>query len=149
MTFTAEQRNIFAYNDGCREVFGDPVAIDRRLTQALGCSPHLVLTDAKATLPGTTELNGPVAFPAIERLMAATRQAFEMAPFDKATGMGAREEDCLAALNAFCSYMQVKKKNTAPSRTSSAPSAATRSPSPTKPTSASTATSTDCGCSGP
>ncbi len=117
---------VFPYFDGAATVYADPLAIHRQLTRALDGNPNRVLVDvaigkaeereayldeeswelAVAQEEATEELR----YAATEKLLAAIRQVFQMAPFDRATGQGATEKHCRDALAAFCDYMEEAKK---------------------------------------
>lgn len=105
--FTDDERRIFPYWNGEAAVCGDPLAVRRRLTLALqGGGVNALLQEAN----GADEL---AAAAATGRLVDAVRQAFEMAPFDPATGRGATEEDCRRALRSFSDFLEKKNQSTA------------------------------------
>jgi hypothetical protein len=134
-----ETRRVFGpYHDGAAQVYGDPLEIYRALQRALGGQFRQVLKDARTTGPADAESDTEeqrqrkadartvadgVAFPAIERLLAAVRVAFRMKPFDPATGQGALERDCHQALDDFLWFLSAEKKNGATSPTSAPPTA--------------------------
>lgn len=94
-------RDIFQYFNGECEAWGDPLAIHRRLTLALGGHPNRYIEQAKAA----EEL---VAAEAEEKLDEAIRIAFRMVPFDPLTGSGATENHCRAALAAYADFLEKK-----------------------------------------
>lgn len=103
--FTDEQKKIFRYFDGSAWVFGDPLALKRRLSRALDGDPNRYLA-ALAPESGDEE-----AFQATEKVIQAVRVAFDMAAFDRNTGGGAKDQHCLDALAAFIDYIHEQKKN--------------------------------------
>jgi len=78
------------YHDGERERYGDSAHIERALYMALGA-------DFTATLDAAEKGNAE----AVGAVCDACRLAFEMRPFDLATGEGATEPECFAALAAL------------------------------------------------
>lgn len=115
-------REVFSYFDGAREVWADPLTIHRRLTRALDGDPNSVLAAIQRgrEMPDATPPYVPdagalkQADDAIERLLPAIREVFAM-PFDRMTGQGATEGDCLAAVSKFVAFMEKKTpKNGSP-----------------------------------
>lgn len=132
--YTDADKKVFPYFDGRGNVFGDPLRIWRRLNHMLEGDPNKFLAAAKDPSPEA-------AFEAKERVLEATRYAFEM-PFDSKTGEGATEADCEAALNAFEAFLGKKKVSAATTPTSSPLTDSPRAyPYPTRTTAASTGTS--------
>lgn len=105
--FSDEERRVFAYHDGAGTVHGDPLAIWRRMLAAFDGDLDVVLEQARHD-------QAAVWAPAMGRLVEAVRDVFAMRPFDPATGQGATDEDCLAALRAWQGWL-AKKKATAAS----------------------------------
>lgn len=97
--FTQSDKKIFPYWNGRQEVYGDPMALHRRLTIALGGTPNEVLKAAKSESPLENAH-------ARERLIDAVREAFEMVPFDKTEGAGALDEDCFQALRTLLEWTE-------------------------------------------
>jgi len=100
--FSDAERRVFRYFNGAAEAYGDPVRVYRRLLTALGGDLDVVL---EHTRHPSVEVSGP----ALERLADAARFAFDLAPFDPATGAGATEPDCLAAVESWAAWMRAKK----------------------------------------
>lgn len=100
------------YNNGKADVYGDPLAIHRRLVHHLGGDPNQFLKDYRSEVE-------PVAFEATQRLLAATTSAFGLFPFDPMTGEGATEDDTLNVLFDLVDWLESKKKSTGNSLTSS------------------------------
>jgi len=88
--------------NGQEQVFVDPLKVYRRL---------VYLTEGKGEelIKAAKSLDLAVSFPAKEKLIEATTQAFELAPFDPQTGLGMQEEDVWAILNAFLDWVAKKK----------------------------------------
>lgn len=97
--FSEDERRIFPYHDGAVQRYGDPVRMHRKLTVALEGDVNRWLVDASS---GDLHL----VDQAKDRLVAAVRSAFEMAPFDPDSGRGAVEADCWAALNSFLEWSE-------------------------------------------
>lgn len=112
--YSEQEKKVFQYHDGTAEVFGDPVTIHRRLTAYLDGNPNQVIE-------ATQNADPLAAMHANDRLLAAVRVAFEM-PFDKATGEGATEDECFAALDKFTEYLEKKGPNGASTPTCEPPS---------------------------
>ena len=109
--FEQSEKNIFPYWNGQQEVFGDPLAIHRRLTIALGGVPDEVLKAAKSEEPLQKAH-------ARERLVEAIRAAFEMVPFDKTAGAGALDEHCFDALRSLLEWTEKNASRAEGSQTS-------------------------------
>lgn len=100
MTPDLGPRDIFPYHNGTSQVWGDPHRIKRRLHAALGGDPAPIIARARdKTLPVEEWTT------AAEQIIDAVRYAFDM-PFDPATGKGALEKECLAALRAFYEHVE-------------------------------------------
>ncbi len=116
----AENERIFTfqYNNGVAIVHGDPFAVYRKLAQLLDGDPEGVL-NASQPAAGKEEAGASVQRLAAEgRLVDAVREAFGMAPVDPATGAGATEWHCHAALDRYLEYADAQKKTRASSPTS-------------------------------
>lgn len=100
------------YFNGDEEVFGDPVVIHRRLWAQLQGRPNDYFD-----LIRQHEAEPVKSAQAAESVEMAVRHAFSMIPFDPATGQGATQEDCFAALNLFLAYKDEKKVSGSGSQT--------------------------------
>jgi hypothetical protein len=141
VSFSDKERDIFHYHNGREWVYGDPLRVWRRLTNALDGQPNEALRAARSDIPAVRE-------EAHEKVLAAAAYALEMAPFDPATGEGALEAQLTAALSAFLADLVKKKMTPASLPTSSGPSTSSPGPSPTPTTMASSSTLAGCGCNG-
>lgn len=120
----AEQERLifgpFDRGDG-HQVYADPIRVRRRLTRLLDGDPRRALAACRGPDPG-------LALEAEERVFAAAIQAFDLVPFDPATGQGLREDGIVAVLNAFLSWEEAQRDffGTSPTcaAASEAPSAA-------------------------
>lgn len=131
MDFTREQRNIFEYFNGIEMVKGDPLEIVEIMTHLLGMHPNEVQKQMgwieEVTLPdGTAKYvsHGQIGLPALEasrKYWEAVERAFEMPPFDKATGIGADRTVKQAAVAALAEFLQKKSSNAGLWPTSSPP----------------------------
>ncbi len=133
-----EQAIFGPYWDGLSQVYADPMEVYRELQKATAGQLRQVLKDARATGPADAEGDDAEtltrksaeradaemrAWPAVEKLLAASRSAFHMTPFDRATGKGATERDCHKAVTAFFAFLTAEKKTGESSPTSAPPSA--------------------------
>jgi hypothetical protein len=108
MNFTDKEKSCFKYFNGEVELFGDPLALRRKLNVSCGCDPA-ELWDRMEKSESLTEkwaLQG--------KMWQAVREAFGMLPFDPLTGKGAQDEHCIKAWNDFWLWMD-EKKNPQPS----------------------------------
>lgn len=118
--FSDKERRIFQYHNGREVVWADPLALRRRLVVALGGDISAVVKDVNADRqpegwPDGKEFTPDpatvmVAAFAAEKFLAGIRKAFDMAPFDPATGEGADERCCLDAYDAWQEFEDSKKK---------------------------------------
>lgn len=105
-------RKVFGpYNDGAKDVYADPLRVHRLLVNELKGQHREVLAASRSQ-------SNEIAFPAIERLIAAVRVAFDMTPWDVATGTGATEDDCFNVLDQFLEWQDKKKESAETSPTS-------------------------------
>jgi hypothetical protein len=109
-----ENRDIFLYFDGERERFGDPLRIRRRFYNKLDGNPKAVIEQTKS--PVTEDRDE-----AHEKLNEALVYAFDLQPFDPATGEGVLEEDLRRLFKEFFDFLDAKKKRLETSPTSSQP----------------------------
>jgi hypothetical protein len=143
---SASDRRVFGpYHDGRGEAYADPLEAHRLLYQQAGGRLGQLLDDARASGPvdspddseearalkarNRAEIDAR-AFGAALVLLAAARKAFQMAPFDRATGQGATEAGCWEVLDSFLVFLDDEKKSTATSPTSAPPSAPAPSAGP-------------------
>lgn len=119
-------KDIFPYFNGSRQVFGDPIAIYRRMLRALQKPlDHQI----ELTKGGENEL---MHLEAYGKLYAAVRVAFPMVPFNEGTGEGASEADCQRALDGLLSWIEKKNGSIPGLQTSSSrPAGRPASASPT------------------
>lgn len=120
-----QQRNIFPYHNGERQVYGDPLKIRRRLNARLDGNLNKALSE-KDLSPDH-----------YERVLDAVVFAFDLIPFDPETGKGAQEEVVVRALKAFLDWLQKKSPSIVNSRPSVEPTVSPQNPSPMRPTAAS------------
>jgi hypothetical protein len=100
--YTEQERRIFAYHNGRQQVHGDPLRIERVLTAILDGNVNRALQQARdAGDPKRT-------FEAMDRLLGAVRNAFDLHRLDPATGQGATETDCCRILSEFVEWMEKK-----------------------------------------
>lgn len=131
MDYPENERRSFAYFDGEKQVFADPLAVWRRLLRALDgdfhgawedAQPKKVLGDDGKPLPPSDPRVASATLARLageERLLGAVREALALPAFDPTTGKGATEEDVQVALDAYCDYLEKKRKSTESSPTSS------------------------------
>ena len=108
-------RKIFGpYNDGQRAVYGDPAELHARLMSKLGGDPDKV----------TQQMQSPdaeLSYQAWRQWLDAVIFAFEVKPFDKATGQGMQRDDIVALGNSFAEYLKKNGQPPGGSPTGSAP----------------------------
>ncbi len=119
--FSEKERSIFKYFNGKKEVFGDPIAIHRRL---LTCDNFDLAGDFKLV----DALSKPIAqkspgfakegLQAFDRLVSACRKAFKLPAFDEETGEGLVEEEIIQLFAEFGLFVDEIKKKQEPSVTS-------------------------------
>lgn len=94
----------FAYHDGRQELKGDPLSLQRALRRETQGTLEQLLKSARDSDPM-------VSVPAAEAVLAATRAAFGLMPYDPTTGEGVMDRDVIALLRQFREFdAQVKKK---------------------------------------
>lgn len=105
------ERAIFPYHNGERQVYGDPMALSRRLTIHAGGDIDAlvrdwrkdpVLDDAGQELPGSRALR----LQHEEKIVEAVRKAFQMIPWDDSTGQGATWDQCMTAFEDFLRFWE-------------------------------------------
>lgn len=128
-----EERLIYRYWNGSKEVGADPLVLYRAL---MGQSESDIKSDGALMETGDAE--------ALGRIVAAARKVFNVEEFHEENGepVGLLESEVLQLLNDFASWTNETQKKMS-LQTFSLPTAETSSadPSPTKSTS-------DCGCAG-
>jgi hypothetical protein len=113
--FTPEERRIFGpyANAQGQQVYADPVAAYRRL---------LLYTEGElGTLLDGYQQGELGQARSADMLAQATIKAFELEPFDKATGKGTLQDDALALLSQFLEWRDQKKTPVVNSPTSAPP----------------------------
>lgn len=138
--FTPEERAVFQYHDGDKEVFADPLAISRQkrfvmpnvdqLIRAInsGTSVMDFVADERRREPATEreltieEMNtiraGEVAH---EKLVNGIRVVFGLAEFDPATGKGSTAAMAIKVWNHYQDWVEKKSGSTPTEPTSSPP----------------------------
>lgn len=109
---------IFPYTVGSVTLFGDPKKMLRDFE--LACDG-----DPKGCFEATKSENVAVSAPAHEKILAAGRKVFGLAPVNPRTGDGVLEDDVMDLLYSFFAW--IEKKNRKPEPTPSLPPA-TESP---------------------
>lgn len=99
--FTDSDRAIFAYHDGAKDRFADPLAINRKLAVLLAGDVETALKAAYAT---TGDADG-----SMQTLLNAVREVFALVPFAEDTGAGVTDAMALKVLSAFSEFMIAKK----------------------------------------
>jgi len=94
-------RDIFPFWNGAAQVFGDPIAIYRRMLRAIG-------KPLEQQIGLTKGMNELLNLEAYAKLYDATRTAFPMVPFSPENGTGATEADCQRALDALLTWLEKK-----------------------------------------
>lgn len=105
------QRAIFHYWDGKRNRRIDPMVVYRRLDE----HPEFDWdNDTKlfANIGDERKMLRDAAEEAMQKCIAATREAFAVSAFDSVSGCGLTEMETLSLFESFCVYMGVLKKST-------------------------------------
>lgn len=92
------------YWNGAEAVFGDPVRIHRRLYAKLLGRPNdffAKVRDFEKDPTGSEQ--------AADTVEMAVRYAFDLVPFDPATGGGANQQSAFEVLNQYLEYQDAKK----------------------------------------
>ncbi|MBX6313094.1 MAG: hypothetical protein IRY99_09305 [Isosphaeraceae bacterium] len=113
--FPEQQRRIFAYFDGAKRRFGDPLLILRRI------KANLEGQDLDALQQQMDHENPDVKLRALGKVLPAFYAAFEVPPLDPDTGEGVPEEQMLALAGRFFSWLDDLKKATGAPPSSSPP----------------------------
>ena len=120
----------FEYFNGAKVVYGDPYAIFRQLIA--GCDG-----DFEGVVKAWLGDNIAMRVKAIDKLLAVSRKAFAMVPFNPMTGTGATDEEVQQVMETFFDWSAQKKTkhDTLP----------TPPPATDCPETSTTTLSTDCG----
>ena len=113
--FSDKDRQIFRFNDGVSDVFGDPLVLHRHISQLLDWRAAEVIENSHSDVP-------PVRDAAIAKLAAVSREAFGLAPVVRGTGTGCTDRMALAVLNKFIDEIAEQKKSGVTSPSSPPPS---------------------------
>lgn len=97
MSSDTSDSGVFRYFDGARHVYGDPLYVQNALARELRGQVDQVVLDCNSQ-------DDLVATTALRRLLDAVRVAFEMPPFDRATGQGATDRHCRDAYDALTDF---------------------------------------------
>ena len=138
MEFT--DRKIFSYHNGATQVYGDPLALESNLVEQipdLGGLLDKVNNIAAAQADPLTRLEGVQARRA---LIAGVRAAFQLVPFEPATGKGATDDHALGIYLAWVAFTQ-KKSGSMPTPPNTSPSTDSTAPTATPATTATTSAS--------
>lgn len=104
--FTPQERNLYRYYNGTREVAADPLAIQRKLTTF----PNFdLVADIKRM-----QLNNQESLLAFGRLLEAARCAFDILPFSESedgTQVGLLETETVSLVIDFGNWLGAVKKN--------------------------------------
>lgn len=106
----ATKEDLFAYNDGSADVFGDPAAIHRGLMLASEKEDVGVLHGKALAKDKSKDPAEQLACAQAERqLIAIIREVFQMAPFAK-DGSGASDTDCLVVWVQWLRFMKASEE---------------------------------------
>lgn len=133
-------RNIFRYNDGEQDRYGDPLALESNLIEALG---DLTLLLQKINAMRAAQADPLALIEGVQArrvLIGGVRAAFGLKPFDPATGRGATDDLALGTYLAWVNWTQ-KKSGNGPDTPSTSPSTDSTPPTPTPPVTTTTAAS--------
>lgn len=122
------QTHIFKYHNGKADVFGDPLALESSLIEAVGDLTPLLEKINKVNLNDPLQrLEG---IQARRALIAGVRAAFELVPFDSTTGKGMTDDQALGVYLSWCDWTQ-KKSGNGPDTPSTSQPTDTTPPAPT------------------
>lgn len=128
--FTDKERLIFVYQMGETKVYGDPLALYRKMLVACGGDIDGVVSAAYATavkaspvpsVPVATGEGQPAAIPepeiqpvgecdgSMDRLIDAIRSAFDLPSINPATGAGVPDAAALKLFDIFTEFLNEKK----------------------------------------
>lgn len=140
---STETYRVYKYFNGIQEVYADPLMVHRHLMRLLDGASERIVNEANSD-------DVAISTPARDKLVAATRQAFGLLPFDPMTGAGAVEEEVMRIWDDFNCWLDKKK---AKQETSPTDSPSTEGPSsmvnPYLPSSKSDSPSTSHGYGAP
>lgn len=120
-----ENRAIFRYFDGEKNVFGDPLDLLHRANHFAGGDINNVIQsmvigayprdgEGRAIITDQTDaeykLHADERFDAEQKFQEAIRKAFEMIPFDKSTGKGAMGRDVQRAWDELMDFLEKKSQ---------------------------------------
>jgi hypothetical protein len=104
------EKKIFRYFDGRGDAHADPLAVYRSFMECFDGDPDPVLKAARGGRRPEGEPEPPAEklsrLRAEAELARAAQVCLEMVPFDRATGEGATEEDCLRALYSWLEWLE-------------------------------------------
>ena len=100
--FTDQERSIFSYHNGTAEVFGDPLALARKLTIALQGDIQNAVDAAYNSKTGDADGS-------MDRLLNAIRDVFALPALDPTTGKGVTDLMALAVYRRFAEFAAAKK----------------------------------------
>ena len=104
--FSIKERNIYGpYNNGKKEVYGDPLKIYRILLKELDGDPNRYYENTLSPDPI-------IYSTAIEKISLAVQKAFDVLPFSEENPKGLTEEESLALVNNFNDWFNKKKMST-------------------------------------
>lgn len=115
-------KEIFKYNNGREDIFGDPVDLMEKFVIACGGNYQQRMKDAfPEPYPEQPEANAVVG-QAKQFLIAAVRKTFDLVPFDPRTGSGATAQTAYDTIHSFMNFWFKKKESTEPAPMSPTPS---------------------------
>lgn len=103
--FPEEEKKIFSFFDGTKDVKIDPMEMRRRISMNFRTAPKDLIVRMKST-------DSSVALQAVEEFVQSSRMAFNM-PWNYQTGEGSSEEMVYAAWNTWVDWNVKKKQSTA------------------------------------
>jgi hypothetical protein len=118
--YSDEERGVFKYFNGEKEVYADPLTLNRQILIATAGQPSALtqkvfIDVAKATPEEILE-----SCQATEKLVAVIRHVFQMKPLNTETGAGAMDSHCLMAWRELATYLSKKNRSSVNSPTASA-----------------------------
>lgn len=121
--YSDDQRNVFKYFNGEKEVFGDPLALYRRLLILTGGKPDELSEKVFINLNKATTEQVVAASQAHQQLCGIIREVFSMKPYNPEDDSGAKDEHCLMVWRQMATFLNQKKNPTVNLPTESQPTA--------------------------
>lgn len=115
--FNSNERMIFSYRAGDREIFADPMELARRIVVAFQGDPNDTIAKMQPQQGQDPVAVLPLICMATDKFIAGVREAFKLAPFDPSTGAGTLESEVREVWNHYQEWLEKKSPTPDPSLT--------------------------------